>query len=110
MSFMASMMQMVWPLVTRSPSFTNSGSPGAGERYRVPAMGATISMPAAGGKAEDVCRFSAGACQGSTVFFWRANSLDEPARRCEICSGRHSPVLAGRSSQLDAEAPTTRDG
>ena len=33
------MMQMVWPLVTLSPSFTNDGSPGAGARYRVPAMG-----------------------------------------------------------------------
>ena len=38
-SFMASMMQMVWPLVTLSPSFTNGGSPGAGARYSVPAMG-----------------------------------------------------------------------
>ena len=39
MSFMASMMQMVWPLVTLSPSFTKCGSPGAGARYRVPAIG-----------------------------------------------------------------------
>ena len=38
-SFMASMMQMVWPLVTLSPSLTNGGSPGAGARYNVPAMG-----------------------------------------------------------------------
>jgi hypothetical protein len=39
MSFMASMIAMVCPLVTRSPSLTNGGSPGAGERYIVPDMG-----------------------------------------------------------------------
>ncbi len=39
MSFMASMMQMVCPLVTLSPSFTKGGSPGAGERYIMPAIG-----------------------------------------------------------------------
>ncbi len=46
MSFIASMMQMVWPLTTLSPSFTNAGSPGAGARYKVPAMGdATCTDP-----------------------------------------------------------------
>ena len=39
MSFMASIIAMVWPLVTRSPSLTKGGSPGAGERYIVPDMG-----------------------------------------------------------------------
>ena len=31
-SFMASIIPIVWPWVTRSPSFTNAGSPGAGDR------------------------------------------------------------------------------
>jgi hypothetical protein len=33
------------PLATLSPSFTNSGSPGAGRRKTVPDMGAVISIP-----------------------------------------------------------------
>src|SRR5690349_7693633 len=37
--FIASMMRMVWPSLTRVPTAAKTGLPGSGERYAVPTMG-----------------------------------------------------------------------
>lgn len=74
------MMQMDCPMATLSPSFTKMGSPGAGLRYTVPLMGATISTPpltaasaaaaaggAAAGAADGAGAGAAGAAAGAAA-------------------------------------------
>eukprot|EP00879_Flechtneria_rotunda_P006017 GHRR01006329.1.p1 GENE.GHRR01006329.1~~GHRR01006329.1.p1 ORF type:complete len:156 (-),score=46.38 GHRR01006329.1:610-1077(-) len=63
-SFIASMMHTVCPFFTRSPSFTNGGSPGAGALYIVPDIGLATSMPSTTAGAAGL---GAGAAAGAAV-------------------------------------------
>src|SRR3954451_11606033 len=54
--FIASMISRVWPAMTLSPTVTNTGLPGSGERYAVPTIGdltAPGCLPTSAGPAAD---------------------------------------------------------